>query len=113
MTACVMARECKEPSAPGEVPEEVFSDGGSTPPASTIKITTPKGVVIFMDTGKIQLLGANELPLRQGFCLWQKRLYGAKAPPRCAGPIFFCIYTVAMFQMDIARTPIFSKAALP
>ena len=31
-----MVRECKEPSAPGEVPEEVFSDGGSTPPASTI-----------------------------------------------------------------------------
>lgn len=30
-----MARECKQPSAPGEVPEEVFSDGGSTPPAST------------------------------------------------------------------------------
>ena len=37
MTACVMARECKGPSAPGEVPEEVFSDGGSTPPASTKK----------------------------------------------------------------------------
>ena len=35
MTVCVMARECKESSAPGEVPEEVFSDGGSTPPAST------------------------------------------------------------------------------
>ena len=40
MTACVMARECKEPSAPGEVPEEVFSDGGSTPPASTKKYPT-------------------------------------------------------------------------
>ena len=37
MTACAMVRECKEPSAPGEVPEEVFSDGGSTPPASTKK----------------------------------------------------------------------------
>ena len=35
MTTCVMVRECKESSAPGEVPEEVFSDGGSTPPAST------------------------------------------------------------------------------
>lgn len=35
MTAYVMVRECKQPSAPGEVPEEVFSDGGSTPPAST------------------------------------------------------------------------------
>ena len=35
MTVCVMVRECKESSAPGEVPEEVFSDGGSTPPAST------------------------------------------------------------------------------
>ena len=33
-----MVRECKESSAPGEVPEEVFSDGGSTPPASTIYI---------------------------------------------------------------------------
>ena len=31
---------------------EEFSDGGSTPPASTIKITTPKGVVIFMVTVK-------------------------------------------------------------
>ncbi len=29
---------------------EEFSDGGSTPPASTIKIATPKGVAIFMDT---------------------------------------------------------------
>ena len=35
MTACDMVRERKGPSAPGEVPEEVFSDGGSTPPAST------------------------------------------------------------------------------
>ena len=29
---------------------EGFSDGSSTLPASTIKITTPFGVVIFMDT---------------------------------------------------------------
>ncbi len=28
-----------------------------------------------------QMLGANELPLRQGFHLRQKRLYGANAPP--------------------------------
>lgn len=35
MTAYVRARECKEPSAPGEVPVKAFSDGGSTPPAST------------------------------------------------------------------------------
>ena len=32
------------------------------------------------------MLGANELPLRQVFRPRQKRLYGAKAPPRRAGP---------------------------
>ena len=32
------------------------------------------------------MLGANELPLRQGFRLRRKRLYGAPAPPRSAGP---------------------------
>ena len=35
MTACVGTRECKEPSAPGEVPVKTLSDGGSTPPTST------------------------------------------------------------------------------
>ena len=35
LTAYAGVRECKWPSAPGEVPEEAFSDGGSTPPAST------------------------------------------------------------------------------
>ena len=35
VTAHVRVREWKEPSAPGEVPAEAFSDGGSTPPAST------------------------------------------------------------------------------
>ena len=34
----------------------------------------------------IYMLGANELPLRQGFRLRRKRLYGAPAPPRSAGP---------------------------
>ena len=37
----------------------------------------------------MKVLGANELPLRQGFRLWRKRLYGAKAPPRRAGPHIF------------------------
>ena len=32
------------------------------------------------------MLGANEFPLRQGFRLWRKRLRGANAPPRSAGP---------------------------
>ena len=32
------------------------------------------------------MLGANELPLRRGFRLRQKRSYGAKAPPHCVGP---------------------------
>ena len=32
------------------------------------------------------MLGANEFPLRQGFRLWRKRLCGANAPPRSAGP---------------------------
>ena len=32
------------------------------------------------------MLGANELPLRQGFRLWRKRLYGAcHAAPSCDG----------------------------
>ena len=35
VTAHAWVRECKEPSAPGEVLVEAFSDGGSTPPAST------------------------------------------------------------------------------
>ena len=53
MTACVMARECKGPSAPGEVPEEVFSDGGSTPPASTILIAgrTPDDEIVVLPFG--------------------------------------------------------------
>ena len=34
----------------------------------------------------IEMLGVNDLPLRRGFRLRQKRLYGAKAPPRRAGP---------------------------
>ena len=37
----------------------------------------------------MKVLRANELPLRQGFRLWRKRLYGAKAPPRRAGPYIF------------------------
>ena len=37
----------------------------------------------------MKVLRANELPLRQGFRLWRKRLYGAKAPPRRAGPHIF------------------------
>ena len=35
MTACASVRECKLPSAPGEVPVKAFSDRGSTPLAST------------------------------------------------------------------------------
>lgn len=42
----------------------------------------------------IKMLGASELPLRQGFRLWRKRLYGANAPPRCAGPHGRCPQTV-------------------
>ena len=38
MTACVGAREGKEPSAPGEVPVQTLSDGGSTPPTSTTRV---------------------------------------------------------------------------
>ncbi len=32
------------------------------------------------------MLGGNEFRLRRGFGLRPKRAYGAKAPPRCAGP---------------------------
>ena len=35
VTARARARECKEPSAPGEVPVQALSDGGSIPPTST------------------------------------------------------------------------------
>lgn len=35
------------------------------------------------------MLGRNEFALRQGFGLWPKRLYGAKAPPHCVGPQFW------------------------
>ena len=34
----------------------------------------------------IKMLGANELPLCQGFRPRRKRLCGAKAPPHCVGP---------------------------
>ena len=34
----------------------------------------------------IKMLGGNEFRLRQDFCLRQKCLYGAHAPPRSAGP---------------------------
>ena len=32
------------------------------------------------------MLGASELPLRQGFRRWRKRLYGASAAPSVMGP---------------------------
>ena len=35
VTAPARVRECKEPSAPGEVSVKALSDGGSTPPTST------------------------------------------------------------------------------
>ena len=55
MTACAGTRECKEPSAPGEVPVKTLSDGGSTPPTSTIgpsmkilgPLTLPK-ILVFL-----------------------------------------------------------------
>ena len=40
VTARAGTRECKEPSAPGEVPVKALSDGGSTPPISTNKQRT-------------------------------------------------------------------------
>ena len=40
VTAPARARECKEPSAPGEVSVKALSDGGSTPPTSTMKETS-------------------------------------------------------------------------
>jgi len=36
VTVHVGARECKYPSAPGEVPSDMLSDAGSTPAGSTI-----------------------------------------------------------------------------
>ena len=41
MTACAWVRECKLPSAPGEVSVEVLSDRGSTPLISTTMNRSP------------------------------------------------------------------------
>ena len=102
---------------------EEFSDGGSTPPASTKKkdicesrclsfwVSPPTGR---LHPSVIKMLGRNQSALRnsplrceftphsrrgpkgpyillddrlrQGFRPCRKRLHGAKAPPRCAGP---------------------------
>ena len=56
MTACGRVRECKELSAPGEVSEEVFSDGGSTPPASTTR--EPSEPCYDLSVGAVLRLGS-------------------------------------------------------
>ena len=43
VTARARMRECKGPSAPGEVPVKILSDGGSIPPTSTIEKATLLG----------------------------------------------------------------------
>ena len=53
VTAPARTRECKQPSAPGEVPVKVLSDGGSTPPTSTKKKAAHKGGFLFGVGGEL------------------------------------------------------------
>ena len=53
----------------------------------------------------IQMLGGNEFRLRQGFRLWRKRLYAAKAAP-ARRPVVWCSYTFSRFQNIDFNRPI-------
>ena len=67
---------------------------GSSPFRRTKKKGTPLACLSFwfspprgrLHPSVIEMLEVNELPLRRGFRLRRKRSYGAKAPPRRAGP---------------------------
>ena len=56
----------------------------------------------------IQMLGGNEFRLRQGFRLWRKRLYAAKAAP-ARRPVVWCFYTFSRFQNIDFNRPIQNK----
>ena len=56
----------------------------------------------------IQMLGGNEFRLRQGFRLWRKRLYAAKAAP-ARRPVVWCSYTFSRFQNIDFNRPIQNK----
>ena len=59
--------------------------GVSPCPVPDTATALPKHRVFWEPCG-LHMLGANELPLRQGFRLWRKRLYGAcRAAPSCDG----------------------------
>ena len=47
VTAPARARECKQPSAPGEVSEEVLSDRGSTPLTSIFQNKAIRSMTLF------------------------------------------------------------------
>ena len=56
----------------------------------------------------IQMLGGNEFRLRQGFRLWRKRLYAAKAEP-ARRPVVWCFYTFSRFQNIDFNRPFHKK----
>ena len=57
---------------------------------------------------EIKMLGGNEFRLRQGFRLWRKRLYAAKAAP-ARRPVVWCFYTFSRFQNIDFNRPIQNK----
>ena len=65
VTACGGPRECKQPSAPGEVPVQTLSDGGSTPPTSTKNKGHPSGWLLFWASEGVE--SCPHMP--QGMCM--------------------------------------------
>ena len=64
---------------------DAFSDGGSTPPASTKQKDTPNGVSFCLGAiGSFQCLAEINSACAKVFA-WGENL-GAKAPPHCVGP---------------------------
>lgn len=59
----------------------------SIPYGQDIKITTPSGVVIFMEAWGFNMLGRNEFALRRGFAYGKTLVRRKSAAPLC-GPRF-------------------------
>ncbi len=81
-------QEVRQGSCEWRKPFVGWREASSSLVARSKKITTPKGVVIFLDAVGIPMLGAAEPPLRRGFRLERKRSNGAPAPagPKGRGP---------------------------
>lgn len=52
-----------------------------------IKITTPSGVVIFMEAWGFNMLGRNEFALRRGFAYGKTLVRRKSAAPLCGAPV--------------------------